>query len=936
MQNGFTKKLLTVVILLPGLAISSIGTSGLFATQAIVAQAADGQSCSAITLVSGTNTETAGYTEASTTEASALLPGSYTPGVFASATITQTVIPPWIDPAVDPNFSTSSAVWISTNATWPGGTGNTEGAPGNDQWRLFRDSFTLPAGASVTSAEVVFTADNAAGVYLNGSSIATTNGSSSEDVFGPVPGALPQNFGQVFSTSFTPAPGSNTLDFAVRNWGGDFNPNPTGLLYKATINYCVPIVPPQDNVTVTIAKYLDGTLATPESASSTAFPMHAIFPGGEGDYALSSIGFNNDTPYKATTSEMPSGSIYSTYEITGGDVVGTDCEAGQPYSLLGYSTGGTLAEAASSTPTSTVPSFTNLTTDQYVIVWNKTCVPEGHIIVNKVTDPAGDPQSFDFVTTGTGYNAFSLTDTSTPNDQALAPGTYTVSESSTAGWSLTNVSCLYDNEAIGTPVPNGKQITIAAGETAICTFTNTKDPVATSTLKVHILKYLDGVKANASSANNFQFPMTATWQTANLDGGATSTGTYVLGNNHGGAPDLYGADTALMEAPANYTTAELTNDIASSSPVLPVGAACLVGDYRLEGYQTSAVSFADAATQSSTVNAPDFTGLTTDQYVIVSNITCPTKGTLVVTKNTIGGDGTFMFTGDNGLGNFSITTASSTGSSTFTNLTPGIYHVTEFNTPHSKWIQVDTDCSAVTVTAGGVSACTVTNSKNLRLGEIRGTKYEDKNGDGKLKDNNRRRLSGWTIYIDKNNNSVLDPNESSTVTDNHGRYRFSNLPVGTYIIREVGQAGWIQTYPLGGSYTVVLSSGKIMKKKDFGNFHLGTISGMKFNDENGNHRKDSGEVGLSGWTITLAKLNSSFATTTLTDANGNYSFMDLGPGTYQVREVPQSGWIQTTNNPRNIRVRSGTVSRNDNFGNHFGPIDRDHDDEDNHWDRDRN
>ena len=34
----------------------------------------------------------------------------------------------------------------------------------------------------------------------------------------------------------------------------------------------------------------------------------------------------------------------------------------------------------------------------------------GHIVVDKVTVPAGDPQSFDFTVTGEGYSNFSLSD----------------------------------------------------------------------------------------------------------------------------------------------------------------------------------------------------------------------------------------------------------------------------------------------------------------------------------------------------------------------------------------------------------------------------------------------------------------------------------------------------------------------------------------------
>jgi len=143
------------------------------------------------------------------------------------------------------------------------------------------------------------------------------------------------------------------------------------------------------------------------------------------------------------------------------------------------------------------------------------------------------------------------------------------------------------------------------------------------TIKVHIVKYLDNTLATAASSSNYQFPMTATWHTANLSGGATSTGNYVLGNFHGGATDQYGADTSPMQVLANYSTAEITNDIDNSSQVLPTSAQCASGKYRLLGYKTSNTSFADAAAQATTSSA-EFFNLSSDRWVIVYNETCPT------------------------------------------------------------------------------------------------------------------------------------------------------------------------------------------------------------------------------------------------------------------------------------------------------------------------
>jgi hypothetical protein len=124
------------------------------------------------------------------------------------------------------------------------------------------------------------------------------------------------------------------------------------------------------DVTVTIAKYVNGVMATTGNTNTASFPMHAVFPGGEGDYNLTSTGYNNPDAYKATTAMMPSGSNYSTNEITT-----TSCTAAYPFTLAGYSTGSSMENAAAATQSMTMPSFTNLTSNQFVIVWNKTCAP---------------------------------------------------------------------------------------------------------------------------------------------------------------------------------------------------------------------------------------------------------------------------------------------------------------------------------------------------------------------------------------------------------------------------------------------------------------------------------------------------------------------------------------------------------------------------------
>ena len=95
----------------------------------------------------------------------------------------------------------------------------------------------------------------------------------------------------------------------------------------------------------------------------------------------------------------------------------------------------------------------------------------GNIIVDKVTIPAGDSQSFEFDPSWSASN-FNLTDAATPHNSGnLAPGAYSVSESAVSGWTLASATC-DDGSLISA-------IDLAASETVTCTFTNVKNPKIT-------------------------------------------------------------------------------------------------------------------------------------------------------------------------------------------------------------------------------------------------------------------------------------------------------------------------------------------------------------------------------------------------------------------------------------------------------------------------
>lgn len=151
--------------------------------------------------------------------------------------------------------------------------------------------------------------------------------------------------------------------------------SPLGLLATQTASVANAA---EGTATVTILKYIDGAQATAITASSSDFQMNATYTiggtPGTGQYTLSAAGYNGDpTPYQAITSALPFGSDYETSEIMG-SVVGPAGATSTPFTLAGYTSGDTLAQAAAATHTTEAPSVTGITSDKFFIVWNNTVV----------------------------------------------------------------------------------------------------------------------------------------------------------------------------------------------------------------------------------------------------------------------------------------------------------------------------------------------------------------------------------------------------------------------------------------------------------------------------------------------------------------------------------------------------------------------------------
>ena len=83
----------------------------------------------------------------------------------------------------------------------------------------------------------------------------------------------------------------------------------------------------------------------------------------------------------------------------------------------------------------------------------------------------------------------------------------------------------------------------------------------------------------------------------------------------------------------------------------------------------------------------------------------------------------------------------------------------------------------------------------LLTGSIAGTIFSDYNSNG-AQDAGEPGLSGWTVFLDSNDNNIPEASEQKRTTDANGAYSFADLfAPATYNVREVLKPGFVQTIP---------------------------------------------------------------------------------------------------------------------------------------------
>ncbi|HYO09545.1 MAG TPA: SdrD B-like domain-containing protein [Tepidisphaeraceae bacterium] len=201
-------------------------------------------------------------------------------------------------------------------------------------------------------------------------------------------------------------------------------------------------------------------------------------------------------------------------------------------------------------------------------------------------------------------------------------------------------------------------------------------------------------------------------------------------------------------------------------------------------------------------------------------------------------------------------------------------------------------------------------------GNIAGTVFKDADGDG-ARDATDGGQGGFTVFIDSDNDAIRDSTEPTSKSTSTGRYQFSALKPGKYVVRILSNAGWRVSTPASASLTV---TGGQTATRNFGVSTTPIVSGTVFMDADKDAAFDALESGLSNWTVYVDKDNDGTLdageTRTITDASGKYALIGLAVGTHRVRVVPQANYRLTTPTLgyHIVTLASGSVLAGRNFG----------------------
>ncbi|MBI3630791.1 MAG: hypothetical protein HY221_00425 [Candidatus Sungbacteria bacterium] len=515
--------------------------------------------------------------------------------------------------------------------------------------------------------------------------------------------------------------------------------------------------------------------------------------------------------------------------------------------------------------------------------------------------------------TGTDVSGSSFPGSEGGTDFLLTPDTYTVSEDdpTSLGYTQTSISC--ENITDSTSIV-GSSVTLLVEKTYSCTITN--DVAAPTTGSLTLVKHVTTDNNGSALATAWTLAASGPTPISGASGSAAVTsatvnpGTYALsesGGPSGYTPSAWSCtgtgsqvgDTIALDAgesatctitnddvPALLTLVKLvsggdataTNWTLSASGSTPISghtgdasitnAAVDAGTYALSesgpsGYDPSGWSCVGTGSQD---GANVTLGVGQSETCTITNTVTPPPppGSITIIKNTLGGDGSFNFTGD--LGSFTLTTVGGTVQQVFSDLTPNTYSVSE--TVPTGWDLTSSLCNTDENPESGIAlgsdasvTCTFTNTKR---GHIIVKKVTDPTGVEQSFD--------FTASYAPGNFSLSDGGQNDS----------GAIVPGPYSVSESLPAGWTQqsaTCDNGDSPSEISLTAGATVTCTFTNIEKPTLTIVKHTDE------ASGDA-----TFTFNVTGQDSENITTVSGTGSTDPMTLDAATYDVTENVLSGW----------------------------------------------